>query len=394
MTPSQTSTISFGNALSRAGILTLLLAARQSAAFSNPSFRTYGGGCHPKSALSAEGGPQYEKQKGILKKAECVGKGSYLLTIDYEQEEEDDSNENKNENGEALLRYEPGHVLALEIQRPASQDEESSQVYQMTEKTKQDSDNNNGWMRGPYTVSFGYGTDKTTKDGLKVMVKEVGYKSHVFSTSQPGTPVLFGGKFKVPIAEGIRAAAQAQNNEDENENRGPTKKVILVSSGVGVGPCVGAVEELLESSPSSIDSIHLLPSYRTREEICMEPALQALQSSEPKPQFSWNPVITSEEGRLASKGAESLQKHIRCEQGVSVATNTHYHIIGNGQLVSEWKEGLAKAGVPASRVTVEAYFNHSAKPDPSAIDTIAEAILGLEHETSAKAENAQEAAVL
>ena len=103
-------------------------------------------------------------------------------------------------------------------------------------------------MLGPYTVSFGYGTDKIKKDGFKVLVKEVGYKSHVFATSEPGTPIRFGGKFKVPIAEGIRNSADA----DETEQRDLTKKAVLISSGVGVGPCVGAVEELLESSPSSV----------------------------------------------------------------------------------------------------------------------------------------------
>ncbi len=370
--------------LSRSGIVALLLlAARQSNGFSNRSpFRTLV--CHPKSRLFAEGGaPQYEKQAGILKKSECVGKGSYLLTIDYETEQGNDNEE---------LHYDSGNVLALEIQPPSaeSDDEESPRPYQITEKTKKDSENNDGWMLGPYTVSFGYGTDKIKKDGFKVLVKEVGYKSHVFATSEPGTPIRFGGKFKVPIAEGIRNSADA----DETEQRDLTKKAVLISSGVGVGPCVGAVEELLDSSPSSIASIDLIASYRTREEICMEPNLQELQSSSSEPRFSWKPIITSEDGRLASNGPEALQKHLPMEQDVSTITNTHYHIIGNGQLVNEWKEGLKKAGVPPSRVTVEAYFNHSAKADSVAIDTICEAILGLEKGTMTKTNKAQEAAAL
>ena len=370
--------MAISHVLSRTGILALLLlAARPSNGFSNHSpIRTLER--HPTSTLFAEGGaPQYEKQAGILQKSECVGKGSYLLTIDYENEQGDDNEK---------IHYDSGHVLALEIQPPSEESDDAK--FQITEKTRKDSENNDGYMLGPYTVSFGYGTDKTKKDGFKVLVKEVGYKSHVFATSEPGTPVRFGGKFKVPIAQGIRTSADA----DETEQRGSTKQVVLISSGVGVGPCVGAVEELLESSPSSIDSIDLIASYRTREEICMEPNLQELQSSSSGPQFLWKPIITSEDGRLASNGPEALQKHL--PQGVSTITNTHYHIIGNGQLVNEWKEGLKKAGVPASRVTVEAYFNHAAKAHADAIDAICEAILGLEDGTMTKANEAQEAAAL
>jgi ferredoxin-NADP reductase len=352
-------------------------------------------------SLFAEGGaPQYQKHEGILQQSECVGKGSYLLTIDYKNDE----------GGKGGDDYEPGHVLALEIQPPSGdesnlsaqeEDEESSSTMTvMTEKTKKDLEKNDGWLRGPYTVSFGYGgvdddsnSNGKTNDGFKVLVKEVGYKSHVFATSKPGTPVLFGGKFKVPIAEGIVAAAGAVETDDEN--RGTTKRVVMISSGVGVGPCVGAVEELLQSpsDEETIASIDLIASYRTREEISMDSALEKLQTdsaASKKPDFRWKPVITSEGGRLSSNGPESLREDY-LRSSVSAVMNTHYHIIGNGQLVNEWKEGLAKAGVPSARVTVEAYFNHSEKPDPSAIDAIYEAILGLE--TTRTTEKAPEVAI-
>ena len=358
-------------------------------------------------SLFAEGGaPQYQKHEGILQQSECVGKGSYLLTIDYKNDEGGNG-------GDDYPAYEPGHVLALEIQPPsgdestdsAQEDEEesSSTMTVMTEKTKKDLEKNDGWLRGPYTVSFGYGgvddnsdTGSNTNDGFKLLVKEVGYKSHVFATSKPGTPVLFGGKFKVPIAEGIVAAAGAVVDDDsDDENRGETKRVVMISSGVGVGPCIGAVEELLQSSSDeeAIASIDLIASYRTREEISMDSALEKLQTdaaASKKSDFHWKPVITSEGGRLSANGPESLRDNY-LHSSVSAVTNTHYHIIGNGQLVNEWKAGLAKAGVPSARVTVEAYFNHSEKPDPSAIDTICEAILGLE--TTRTTEKAPEAAI-
>ena len=81
-------------------------------------------------------------------------------------------------------------------------------------------------------------------------MKVVGEKSKLFSTASPGTPLQFGGKFKVPILEGIDIDA--------------TKRIVLISTGVGVGPCVGAIEKALQSSFPPID---LIASYRTEEEI-------------------------------------------------------------------------------------------------------------------------------
>jgi ferredoxin-NADP reductase len=389
----------------------------QAAAFSKPSIPLYR---VVTTSLFAEGAPQYQKHDGVLQQSECVGKGSYLLTIDY--------NDEGGKGGDDYPAYEPGHVLALEIKPPSGdestesgqEEESSSTMTTMTEKTKKDLEKNDGWLRGPYTVSFGYGgvddnsdTNGNTNDGFKVLVKEVGYKSHVFATSKPGTPVLFGGKFKVPIAKGIVTAAEAVDDDNsDNENRGETKRVVMISSGVGVGPCIGAVEELLQSPSSSSDketivSIDLIASYRTREEVSMDSALEKLQTkstdgdaASKKPDFHWKPVITSEGGRLSSNGPESLREdYLRSSSSssssVSAVKNTHYHIIGNGQLVNEWKEGLKKAGVPSARITVEAYFNHSEEPDPSAIDTICEAILGLgtADETTKTTEKAEETTV-
>ncbi|VEU44284.1 unnamed protein product [Pseudo-nitzschia multistriata] len=328
--------------------------------------------------------PQYQKQEGILRRSECVGKGSYLLYIDCV---DDDTN-----------GYKPGHVLALEIQPPAvdgCDDVEVSETMTMNEKTRKDMEANEGWMRGPYTVSRGYGTSseingKAKNDGFQVLVKEVGYKSHVFSTCPEGTPVRYGGKFKVPIAEGILEAAETNDSED----RGATKRVIMVSTGVGVGPCLGASEILVnmltssDAKESTIHSINLVTSFRTREEIAMASDLDKLQQQQQgrNPEFHWESIITGETGRLSASGPECL-----LDQYVSPAIstgsairNTHYHIIGNGQLVNEWTAGLEQAGVPPSRVTTEAYFNHKGEADPVAVNAICQAILRLDRDAESK----------
>ena len=53
---------------------------------------------------------------------------------------------------------------------------------------------------------------------------------------------------------------------------------------------------------------------------------------------------------------------------------THFHLIGNGAMVNEWRAGLKGAGVPEDLVTTETYFNHKAEPDPAVVDRIAAAL--------------------
>lgn len=268
--------------------------------------------------LHAENGaPQYDKFQATLKKAETLAKGSVLLHIE--------AAENK-------LEYEPGHVLALEIQ--GNVDNEDSHTYE-------DTIANGGWMRGPYTVTRA--TDKT----LDILIKLVGVKSSTFASAEVGTTVQFGGKFKVPILEGVDVET--------------TKQVILISTGVGIGPCVGAIEKALGTE---FPPVQLISSFSTKEEVIWEDYLNELHDKYPK-RFTWTPIITKESGRLSSK--EENLKLIR----LSDINDTHFHLIGNGQMVKEFKEGLKQAGIPSEKVTEESYFNHKATADENAIKRIA-----------------------
>mmetsp|Transcript_46009 Transcript_46009/g.49631 ORF Transcript_46009/g.49631 Transcript_46009/m.49631 type:complete len:277 (+) Transcript_46009:44-874(+) len=274
----------------------------------------------------------------------------------------------------------------------------------MSEKTKRDLENNDGWLRGPYTVSRGYGSTNNDDDndddniynaGFQVLMKEVGYKSHIFATSTPGTPVRFGGRFKIPIVEGIRMAAGNNSDDDDevdsNEFDTATKRVVMISTGAGVGPCIGAIELLLSVPDSNHDendvAIDLIASFRTRDEITMVTDLDRLQSKAHSlgKKFNWKAVITEEVGRLSSRKPDILQQsYLKYssndnddnddDHNLCMIRNTHYHLIGNGQLVNEWTKGLTTAGIPTKRITSEAYFNHAAEPDATAINNICEAI--------------------
>ena len=306
------------------------------------------------SSLNAAGGaPQYEKIQATLRQAETVADGSCMLHIDTLES----------------IDYEPGHVLALEIQPEAAEDDDdvsATAEQDVDSKTYKDTQDNGGWMRGPYTVS------RSTSNSLDILIKVVGEKSKRFSTAKPGTPLQFGGKFKVPILEGVSVEA--------------TERVVMISTGVGVGPCIGAIEKALEgaggdgeSSSSSFPPIDLIASYRTKDEIIYKDHLDKLQQDH-SDKFAWKSVVTSEQGRLSSS-EDNLKAITETTFNDADIKSTHYHLIGNGQLVSEFKAGLEKAGVPEDKVTVEMYFNHKAEVRGDVVDRIAAAVM----ETSAVA---------
>lgn len=309
--------------------LLLLLGASCSVNAFSPSPWQRGALSKTLTALHAEGGGavQYDKRNGLLGKTEIIGDGSVMLHIELVEGDEEP------------LEYEPGHVLAMEIKGdPDAED--------MNEKTTKDMKNNDGWMRGPYTVT------RCNGKSMDIVMKVVGVKSRTFATAEPGTPIKFGGKFHVPIAEGI-----APN----------TEHLVMISTGVGVGPCVGAVEKLL--SENFAGSIDLFACFRHESEKLFADYLNVWATA--YEDFRYKPIITSEIGRLSSS-EENIRLVIN--EDICSLTETHYHLIGNGQMVSEWKNGLKLAGVPKERITIENYFNTFAETSTDAIDRIASVV--------------------
>lgn len=273
---------------------------------------------HVSTQLFAESGPpQYEKFNAVLDRVEMVSEGSAMLHIKTED----------------AIEYKAGNVLALEIEGEGT-----------TEKSKSDSAQNEEWMRGPYTVS------RATEKSFDVLVKVVGDKSKTFASAPPGTPVRFGGKFKVPIIDGVEVES--------------TKRVVLLSTGVGVGPCIGAIEESMKKE--KFPPIELYASYRMESEIVCADYLDSMN-------LKWKAIVTGENGRISAdeKNIDLILPHP--ESGLSLS-DTHYHLIGNGQMVKEWKDGLIEAGVPENKVTVEMYHNFRSDPDGDVIKRIAKSV--------------------
>eukprot|EP00977_Amphora_coffeiformis_P014730 scaffold4214_cov172-Amphora_coffeaeformis.AAC.1 len=298
----------------------------------------------------AGGVPQYDKIDMVLVNSESVAEGSQLWTMEPKQPKDEAQ----------IDDYQAGHVLAVEMEAP----DDLSDGH-----TKEDATRNGGWMRGPYTL-----TRCKRQKQLQILFKVVGEKTRAMAKAKPGTPLRIGGKFQTPIVQGILQAAAGKAGDNDRLQQQPTRRVVLISTGVGVGPCIGAVEEYLgQRQKSSITNLHLVASFRTQTEVVDSSHLNDL-SEQSQGLFTWTPVITSTDGRL-SDSAENLRKFgVTLSNAACGLSETHYHLIGNGQLVQEWQQGLQQANVPKNRITTEIYFNHRAEQDAHRVAQIASAI--------------------
>ena len=262
--------------------------------------------------MAENGPPQYDRHPASVMSNVKVGNDAYLIRVLSEDDEPVD--------------YEPGHVLALEIPDPENTDE---------------------WLRGPYTVT------RSDDVSFDVMYKVVGKKTKTFAAATTGDKLQFGGKFKVPILQGI---------QDPQE----LDRIVLISTGVGVGPQIGFIEQALLNDAFAGVQIDLYAGYRNIEDVCCAEELDALAKVHPT-RFSWEAIVSTQVGRTSD--TYGLSK-IAGDKKI----NTHYHLIGNGSMVNEFQAGLQKANIPKDRVTVEMYFNHKESPRPDVVDRIANSI--------------------
>jgi len=107
----------------------------------------------------------------------------------------------------------------------------------------------------------------------------------------------------------------------------------------------------------------VLAGFREAEDVCCAAAVEQLREAYPE-RFECRYVLSSAEGRVSSPD-------VLASVAQTADAETHFHLIGNGAMVNEWKAGLAKAGVPEDLVTTETYFNHKVEADDDVVDRIA-----------------------
>lgn len=285
----------------RASTMLMLVGAQMATALLAGGF----GAATPRRApvLRAGGGPPpYDKIGATLVANDVVGRAARLLRLESDQE----------------VAYEPGHVLALEVERDGE------------------------WLRGPYTVT------RATARTFDVLVRVCGEKSETMAAAAVGSRFRFGGKFHVPILEGV--ASDAAN-------------VCCLSTGTGVGPVLGFCEQALATTALDVT---VFSGYRAAEDVCCRTTVARLRDDYAG-RVAFSDALSSTAGRVTGPAAVAAV-------AAAASPATHFHLIGNGGMVNEWRAGLARAGVPDARVTTETYFNHKAEPDDAAVDRIAAAL--------------------
>lgn len=269
------------------------------------------------------------------------------------------------------LEYAPGHVLALE---PTDADGTP--------------------RRGPYTVTR-FDRDARAVDVIyRVIAGEPPEfapehatpaggtrKSQLLEGLEPFSSLAFGGRFSTPIFEGVAWEG--------------CKRVFLLSTGVGVGPQLGFVEQCAAAwrAPAGVlpPPVRLFAGYREPGDVvCAEElddiAHGAGAAPDGTPRFEWRACLSAagtaadaeraSAGRLDACAPALIAAELRAA-GVSLA-ECHFHLVGRGGMVDEWSEALERACATLGatpRLSTEVYFAHREGADEGAVSRIAEGLL-------------------
>ena len=263
--------------------------------------------------------------------------------------------------------YKAGHILGFEMAHPKSGEP----------------------LKGPYTVTRPVGLDEF--DIIYRVIPD-GRKTPYMQDLVAGCEVRFGGKFGTPVADGVADGCD---------------RFVGVATGAGIGPLVGYAEAALVAS-SGPARIELFCGFKDLADACGS-ACETLEEKYPE-RFSWTPVISQPMactaiGLAGFSGTSSLASSllqveeeegvaepavaapsppsflqgrvntaVPCALGDTISGSTHFHLVGNGAFIADFKQGLLEGGVAEERVTTEKYFNGKAEPNADAVAFIAEQV--------------------
>jgi NAD(P)H-flavin reductase len=250
-------------------------------------------------------------RKALVLENKLVSRGSYWIKLK--------AVDNK------IIIYEPGNVLSLGLPNQFGE-----------------------IVSHPYTVSKS-DIEKGIFEHLYRLIPN-GKFTPVLSRIRPGQIINFRGIYHNPIAAEISQG---------------TAEIIGIATGTGIGPLYGFAEKIL--SQNSEIPITLYVGYRYPEDVSLKEELNAL--AEKYSNFKWQITYTNPpenwEG-LSGRVTESIPPLLKN------IDNTHFHLVGNGNMIGEFRAALLKTGVEGPRITVESYFNHRGKssPEPEIVDEI------------------------
>jgi len=221
--------------------------------------------------------------------------------------------------------FQPGHVLGLGIKL-----------------------NDGTLMRHAYTVSRGEPSARRFEHLYRVV--SGGRMSPLLAQLSSADTVFFHGPFHTPIEQEIQADAD---------------RIVLVSTGAGIGPLFGYAEKAL--TEGEMRPMSLYAGFREESHTCLRPELSALATRHSN--FNWEFTLTRPSKTwdgLTGRVTDVVPERIN---GTYLGT-CHFHLVGNGEMVHLMQTALYRAGVSAARVSIETYFNHYAEAPGEAIDQL------------------------
>jgi ferredoxin-NADP reductase len=221
--------------------------------------------------------------------------------------------------------YEPGHVIGLSLAI------------------------DHGHLRRAYTIS--HAEPHRRRFSLLYRIISNGRMSPRLAALPREATVFFRGRFHTPIQHEVRSSAE---------------RIVLMATGVGVGPISGYAKKALaegETRPMS-----LYAGFREPSDICLAAELESLARAHAN--FEWHYTLThppTEWRGLTGRLTERVPDGIAPDRLHAY----HVHLVGNGEMVHLVRQALYRAGMPMERVTIETYFNHHAEPLQENIEGLA-----------------------
>jgi NAD(P)H-flavin reductase len=222
--------------------------------------------------------------------------------------------------------FEPGHVLGLGLEV-----------------------DDNSFIRHAYTVSRGEPESGRFEHLYRVV--NGGRMSPRLAKLASADEVFFHGPFHTPIQREIQRDAE---------------RIVLISTGAGVGPLFGYAEKALNEGETR--PMTLYAGFRHESDTCLAAELSALAQLQPN--FAWHFTLTqpsSDWCGLTGRVTDCVPYLINRER----LGTYHFHLVGNGEMVHLVRRALHRAGVSAERVSIETYFNHYVEPPDDEVDSLA-----------------------
>lgn len=201
-----------------------------------------------------------------------------------------------------------------------------------------------GYRRSPYCL---YGASSEQREfELLVRVVPEGPVSLFLTTLEEGDIISFRGP--------------SGHSMIPNE---PDTHLILIATGVGLGPCRCFLRHLAGTQP--LRPVTLYWGLRLEDDVCLLDELLGLQRN--LENFEWNISLSEPTGDwppLKGRVTETVPPLLE------TVADKHFYLVSNGAMISEMSTALREIGVPGDRIYEESFFNHRHRPSEEVVRSV------------------------